>query len=840
MKRAPHPGKGWRSKDTTVTTTRTSTDTAAQDEHRFSEEHVQILKARAIPPAYAWRLGSRTITEAQAKDHQKLLNAGGKDPYKGLPVPCAGLLIVYPDGEHYRLRVDRTEYPIPGECDGSRTHGQSEGTRPRYYAQPGAVVPYIMPEVMPIAADTSKPITICEAPLKAMALSANGWPAVGLGGVLAGAHDVEAKKSYETIAAHPYLKAKIDWRGRDALTAFDAGIATNPLVALGAAWLWEGLRKLGASVKLVRIPYYHPAQSDPEAGRIYSPTDQGPDDYIARHGREAYQRLVDEAVPFDLVVRIDEIKALTVSNDDKTSRMVALLDELPIQAALYVGGARYVEKVAVTCRRLLGKAALKQAAQDFATALQRGVEEPGGIDATGADELELAHLLIGRMGRVVYTEGAFHQYGAGIWSKQDAAAVRCVTHEFQGARLTDRKIKGVVSIAADVKSTPKFFGEATPGLAFADGLVTIHKTDGIQLLPHDPEHRARHAYPWSWEAETAPPTQFLGMLDRYFKGDADQAEKIAALQEHMGRGLFGLGAQPDSQAIVMIGEGDDGKSTLCSIYEALLPPGSCCHITPQDLGDQYARAQLAGKLVNICADISTREMLDTGSWKASITGDGMRARFPYEPPFDFVPVALQIASVNRDMPPVSDRTNGMRKRMLVLRFNHAIPKGEQNANIKEVILGEEKHAVVRWLVEGAQRSVTKLTVPPSSLAEVQRWFDNDDPIAHYTGSACHVFLHAVATVQNGFMVGGKWTSAESVYDHFAEWFKRHNPSGRIMSSTKFGDRLKRDHKVPSHRTERGVFYALVPSTQAPEHTDAAEILEAVGNVTPIDQARGRR
>jgi len=140
-------------------------------------------------------------------------------------------------------------------------------------------------------------------------MTANGFAAIGLGGVLAGANDKEVLDALDEIVVSKEL-ARINWTRRIAYVAFDAGIADNPQVALGAARLALGLQRAGADVRFVSIPYYHPQDSDPVAGKIWSKHDQGPDDYIARCGVESFRKLVEHAVPADPIARISQAAAL--------------------------------------------------------------------------------------------------------------------------------------------------------------------------------------------------------------------------------------------------------------------------------------------------------------------------------------------------------------------------------------------------------------------------------------------------------------------------------------------------------------------------------------------------
>ncbi len=356
--------------------------------------HRQILTERAIPVDFAIRHGVRSIDLAEAKRKREEYSI--PPPWPHLPLhPVMGLGIQYQvclDGiSRGRVRSDVTSY-VQSDVE----HHELDVTIeiPRYICQAGVLVaPYIIDEILAssVAGDPSIPLFMVEAPLKALCLSAHGFLAIGLGGVLAGAHAKDSLVALDEIVAHPELQ-RIRWNGRRVYIVFDAGLGGddapgNPMVALGAARVWRALSDLGADVHLVRIPYHHPQESDPEKGELWSPTDQGPDDFIARNGVEAFRRLVVAAVPADPQRRL----AMETADCTPVERSVAVgrvLRELFVQATLDVAdGATLGAVAAVTSRAGVGKKDLKEAASDFRERITRRLHQD---DAAWLKRLKLS------------------------------------------------------------------------------------------------------------------------------------------------------------------------------------------------------------------------------------------------------------------------------------------------------------------------------------------------------------------------------------------------------------------------------------------------------------------
>jgi Domain of unknown function (DUF3854) len=359
----------------------------------LSATHREILADRAISVEAAQRYGLVSVHLGEWKRHLQRHKLECK--YRGLPLydgDVTAILIPYPDCRdgirRARCRIDQKEYVTRGQDGFEGTTLGENGeivTLSRYIAQASVpVAPFVTFGASKVKGDISEPIVIAEAALKAISVEEAGWPAIGLGGVLAGGHDPVLLREYREISASPDLKS-ILWKApttdqlpRLALIAFDAGITRNPQVALGAAYLAEALRQEGATVHLVLIPYHHGEESHPEDGDFWDEKDQGPDDYIRRNGVEAFAQRIRESVPADPAERIRyELERGDVRH------VAALLDDLPFQAMLHVRGVEGIEAASNVSKALKagpGKRVLQQAATKFAERLAARAKEGAPAD----------------------------------------------------------------------------------------------------------------------------------------------------------------------------------------------------------------------------------------------------------------------------------------------------------------------------------------------------------------------------------------------------------------------------------------------------------------------------
>ncbi|MGO8992389.1 MAG: DUF3854 domain-containing protein [Polyangiaceae bacterium] len=308
----------------------------------------------------------------------------GWNKMKARPV-IGGLFIPYP-GKLWRLRRRSTHVAALEEAGTVIRDGYevSKFTLP----QGAEVAPYFPPSRMPEEWQTNvgQPLFFAEGPFKALCLTEHGLPCIGLGGVEAGAHDAAVKREEGALELHPAL-GHVAWTGRMVFVAFDAFRTRTTGVARGEARLAYILGRAGARVYLVELPPDSRMGRD-EAAYMQDQRDQGPDDFIRRHGAEALIRLAIRFTPADPVERL---RALL---DADAARH--LLDDLTFQAALHVGGPTTVAAVVSVLKRQfkldLGKTAVDEKIDEFRRRDSRrraaSAEDRGGSDVCANEYVE--------------------------------------------------------------------------------------------------------------------------------------------------------------------------------------------------------------------------------------------------------------------------------------------------------------------------------------------------------------------------------------------------------------------------------------------------------------------
>ncbi len=142
------------------------------------------------------------------------------------------------------------------------------------------------------------------------------------------------------------------------------------------------------------------------------------------------------------------------------------------------------------------------------------------------------------------------------------------------------------------------------------------------------------------------------------------------------------------KAVLLIGEGANGKSVFLTLLEDFLSEQNVSSVTLHKIEmDKFAASRLVGKLANICADLPTAALSGTSMFKALTGGDIINAERKFQSSFEYRPYARLVFSANT--PPRSDdATPGFFRRWLVIPFNRRTFDENDPARVPSAILRE--------------------------------------------------------------------------------------------------------------------------------------------------------
>jgi len=180
-----------------------------------------------------------------------------------------------------------------------------------------------------------------------------------------------------------------------------------------------------------------------------------------------------------------------------------------------------------------------------------------------------------------------------------------------------------------------------------------------------------------------------------------QTEKaIAQAQEFFGYCLtrktqFG-------KALLLYGPGSDGKSVFIKVLRMMVGPQNTSAVPFQALEDQFQRASLHNKLLNISTELGSRA-LESEYFKAIVTGDPINAAFKHQDSFEFRPFCKMVFAMNK-LPRVLDNSHGFFRRILPITFKRQFFDTDKDYDPDiESKLYAELSGIFEWAIAGLHR-----------------------------------------------------------------------------------------------------------------------------------------
>jgi len=188
-------------------------------------------------------------------------------------------------------------------------------------------------------------------------------------------------------------------------------------------------------------------------------------------------------------------------------------------------------------------------------------------------------------------------------------------------------------------------------------------------------------------------------------------------------------------AHVFLGDHDNGKSTVIQILHKIFGQlmGS---VSLQDIvNNQFAAAQLDGKMVNAFADLPRFTVKDMGKFKAIISQDSLMVHNKFGKMFTASFPISMIFSAN-NLPEIKDDNDATYKRFNPLKFGASIPREKQDIGLVQK-LNDELDGILLLMIRNAHQLLKKKMrfTHPLSIKQVKEiWLEKADSVAHWQES----------------------------------------------------------------------------------------------------------
>jgi putative DNA primase/helicase len=296
-------------------------------------------------------------------------------------------------------------------------------------------------------------------------------------------------------------------------------------------------------------------------------------------------------------------------------------------------------------------------------------------------------------------------------------------------------------------------GEERPLIALENGLLDI----GSRMLSdHTPDWFSTVCLPYGFvESQLTP--KWNAFLARNLEGDP---ERIALLQE-----WFGYCLTYDTtlhKALILIGDGRNGKSVLLTVLGAMLGRENVSHVGLVGFNERFTLVSTLGKLANISADMGEIDKIAEGNLKEFIGGDKMKFEHKNKEPFFAKPTARAVFATN-NLPRFSDKTDGVWERLIVFPMTVRIAEADRVPGMNtEAYWKEELPGIMNWALEGlarlrANRRFTEVKICETAVASYRQ---DCNPAGVFLKESCEI-------------KDGKQVPCKEIYGDYKEWCSDH-------------------------------------------------------------------
>ena len=234
--------------------------------------------------------------------------------------------------------------------------------------------------------------------------------------------------------------------------------------------------------------------------------------------------------------------------------------------------------------------------------------------------------------------------------------------------------------------------------------------------------------------------KFKGSLFEYYLESTFDKDIIPVVQEMIG---YCISSHTEAQKMfILTGKGGNSKSQLAEIVGGLFEEQNLTNISLHQLSKQEYLYELATSAFNICADIDSEYIKNTGIIKTLTGGsknESLMARTLYGKPFKINPKCKFMFSAN-DIPNSSDKNISWYSRILFIPFYKKFRNSKKEIkDIGHKIITNEFEIVAAWAIEGLKRLMKndlKFSNSKSINKKMQEYKFQNDSVEHFINDYC--------------------------------------------------------------------------------------------------------
>lgn len=278
----------------------------------------------------------------------------------------------------------------------------------------------------------------------------------------------------------------------------------------------------------------------------------------------------------------------------------------------------------------------------------------------------------------------------------------------------------------NLRHTSWFVSTTNRKVNFQNGVLDL---DTMRFGPHSQDYGFRYVLSYDYDQNAVAP-QFERFMLEVMDGRKDLVD---VLLEYAGYS-FSNDTCWAQKALIMTGEGSNGKSTFMDVLKELAGAENYSSLTLGDIKNEASRRMLEGKLFNLAEETPTYAMAESSLFKNLVSGGETTIKVLYKQPYTITNKAKLMFACN-ELPKTRDTTRGFFRRLIIVPFDRKFIGKKKDPFIKNKLLSELP-GIFNLVVNGyrtlkAQEAFTRsaaiereLRVYRKELDSVKAWYDD--------------------------------------------------------------------------------------------------------------------
>ena len=313
-------------------------------------------------------------------------------------------------------------------------------------------------------------------------------------------------------------------------------------------------------------------------------------------------------------------------------------------------------------------------------------------------------------------------YKEGIYCRNGEEYIKDLVRLVFGSSVTTLDLKEILDhVRARTRIDENEFDRQIELVILQNGVYNI---ENGSFMEHNPKHYARKKISINYKPEQQCP------LFNKFISEILNPDDIPVVQEMFGYCLYK--SHKFHTAFMLYAAGQNGKSTLLNLLTTFLGDENTASIPLQHLVENnFARAQLKGKLANIFTDLPKRKIEDSAIFKAITGNDKIEAeKKGIQEWIKLHNYSKQIFSAN-ELPKIEETNYAFWRRWIIIQFPHTFDAKTQDTNLPEKLSTPgELGGILNWSINGLKRLLENNAFTKSKSAEEisNLWIRETDPV----------------------------------------------------------------------------------------------------------------